>query len=358
MGAASGRDGHSVIEALRKNPSRFDFFQAVRVMAHHEANADSSAKKHRTPSDEEEFAMGTLRFRALPSLGFPHAHVQAIRPNSRTKRPEMTVTFLGMIGPAGVLPQHYTELVIRRTMLKDDSLRDFLDIFHHRAVSLFYRAWAKYRPETHFERNFRSRAHSRRDDDLSRTLFSLIGLGTKGLRNRTSLDDEVLAYYSGIFASRVRCATGLESMVSDFLGHSARVEQMLGRWLELSESACTRLSGLDAANNRLGVDTSLGSRVWDVGSKIRVHLGPLSMSAYSLIKKGSQGYQRLCDLVRSYVGADIDYDFRLTLDHEEAPMLRMTSDETRGFELGRSTWLRASRAHPLPAAGSIILEGV
>ncbi len=47
---------------------------------------------------------------------------------------------------AGVLPHHYTELVIRRLQLRDTSLRDFLDVFHHRALSFFYRAWKKYRP--------------------------------------------------------------------------------------------------------------------------------------------------------------------------------------------------------------------
>ena len=126
MGAARGRDRPAVIDALRENPERFEFFQAVRILGKHEGGGNG--RSHRSASDEEEATVASLRFRALPSLGFPHADVQSLRPGPRDKRPELTVTFLGMIGPAGVLPQHYTELVIRRTMLKDDSLRDFLDL--------------------------------------------------------------------------------------------------------------------------------------------------------------------------------------------------------------------------------------
>jgi hypothetical protein len=49
----------------------------------------------------------------------------------------MVISFLGLTGPQGVLPQHYTQLLIDRVRRKDFALRDYFDIFHHRMVSLF-----------------------------------------------------------------------------------------------------------------------------------------------------------------------------------------------------------------------------
>ena len=82
-----------------------------------------------------------------------------------------------------MLPHHYTELLIQRIRERDDSLRDFLDLFHHRLISLFYRAWEKYRLPVAYER---SRLHDseREPEPITGGLYCLVGHGTSGLRGR------------------------------------------------------------------------------------------------------------------------------------------------------------------------------
>ena len=135
--------------------------------------------------------------------GFAGIRNRLAGPDRPDAAPEMEVNFLGLVGPSGVLPQHYNELVIQRLrQYKDSALRDFLDLFHHRTISLFYRAWEKYRFPVVYERTARSgRPMTREREHLDFTwyLHCLVGQGTPGLRGRLDVDDEAFLYYSGHF---------------------------------------------------------------------------------------------------------------------------------------------------------------
>ena len=88
-----------------------------------------------------------------PSLAFPAAEIQRLElPEDDAGQPRMDVNFLGLTGPQGVLPIYYTQLIAERARLRDTAIRDFLDIFNHRMISLFYRAWEKYRFPIGYER--------------------------------------------------------------------------------------------------------------------------------------------------------------------------------------------------------------
>jgi len=127
--------------------------EAVRLLqrlAAERLHEDAAPHRHAVGEDHAP-KQEAVRFRALPSHGFPPGSISEIRPSSdrgadeNGKGPELVTAFMGLVGPAGVLPRHYTTLLIERIREKDFALRDFLDPFHHRIVSLFYRAWEKYR---------------------------------------------------------------------------------------------------------------------------------------------------------------------------------------------------------------------
>ena len=124
----------------------------------------------------------------------------------------MTVAFMGLTGPSGVLPLFYTKLLMERRKAGDRTLAAFLDLLNHRLISLFYRAWEKYHVIVPYERG--------EDDRFSRSLFHLIGLGTRGLRDRHDFPDEALLFYAGHFARRRRPAVVLEDVLRDAFGHA------------------------------------------------------------------------------------------------------------------------------------------
>jgi type VI secretion system protein ImpH len=338
MAAAGGRPHSSLIERLFKVPERFRVFQAVRL--HERASARAGAKigrteHRRTIGEDTDPAAEVVRVRALPSLSFPPAEIASLK-ESEEHGPEMTVTFMGLVGPSGVLPQHYTSTIIRTVREKSLSFRDFLDVFNHRLVSLFWRAWAKYRLPIAYEHGA-----GRGDDGITEALRALTGIGGEQLRGRARVVDETLLHFAGHLSHFPRSAAGLGAMLSDYFGRPVRVQQFFGRWLPLVPSEQSRLASREeptGAYCALGVDATLGERVWDVQGSFRLHIGPLSYAQFLRFMPEGDDLTRLGELTKLYVGPDLSFDVQLTLKKEDVPTLRLGGGGAP--RLGWNTWLR------------------
>jgi type VI secretion system protein ImpH len=294
------------------------------------------------PADDD-----VVRFRALPSLSFPASAVTAIRrpaaaaPDEAAPPPEMTVAFLGLAGPQGVLPRHYTALLLERVRDKDYSLRDFLDLFNHRLVSLFYRAWQKYRLPFAYERA--ALEGPGEVDACTQALYCLVGLGTRGLRRRLGVEDEAFVYYGGHFAHWPRSAVALEAMLADYFAVPVRVEQLQGQWLRLGPDDRSLMPGPECPEGRncqLGVNVIAGERVWDVQSKFRLRLGPLTYGQFRSLMPDGDALRPLAQMARTYVGPEFDFDVQPVLIAAEVPRCELGpgKDSPR---LGWNTWMRS-----------------
>ncbi len=346
MAAPSRRSDAPLSEGLLGEACRFDFFQAVRLI--HRLFPPPGAKDPRSGrvGEDEEPARESVRFRAVQSSSFPSSGVLGLRPRAERRpggRPrmglEMLVSFLGLTGPSGVLPHHYTRLLIDRAREKDFSLQDFLDLFNHRLISFFFRAWEKYRFAPAYER---AGLEDRGGEDLfTRSLYCLTGLGTGGLRGRLEVADQSFLYYGGLLAGSRRPALALGRLLSDYLDLPVEVLQFQGRWLPIDRPDRTGLSSSVAPrwNHRLGRTAVLGEQSWDIESKFRLRVGPLSFEEYRRFLPSGDGFRPLGELTRFYAGPELDFDVLLTLRAEETPPLRLASSE--GFEprLGWTTWL-------------------
>jgi type VI secretion system protein ImpH len=254
----------------------------------------------------------------------------------------MVVAFLGLTGPQGVLPQHYTSLLLRRIRGKDFALRDFLDLFNHRTVSLFFRAWEKYRLPFAYERSRLDGAEGALDL-CSWVLYCLVGLGTAGLRGQLAIDDETFLYYGGLFAQQTRPAVSLERMLQDYFELPVRLVQAVGQWLTLDEAdrSLTPSAGMRFGRNcQLGVNLIVGERVYDVQSKFRLCIGPLTYGQFRRFMPRGDGLRALCQLTRTFAGPEFDFDVQPVLLASEVPWCRLTDDPADGPCLGWNTWVR------------------
>jgi len=249
----------------------------------------------------------------------------------------MTVSFLGLTGPVGALPQHYTQTIMDRLRLKDYALRDFLDLFNHRTISLFYRAWEKHRVPPLLER---AKAEQQ-EDSFTRALFCMVGLGRPALRNRLEVADETFLYYAGIFSHYPRNALSLERMLAEFLQLPVVVQQFQGEWLDLEPQEQTAFPGEaspEGLNCQLGITAIAGERVWSIESRFRLRLGPMNYREFcSFFPKGRRLTQ-LGQLVRTYAGPELDFDVQLILQRHEVPFCQLKAGKSEGPRLGWNTW--------------------
>jgi type VI secretion system protein ImpH len=321
----SGTPTHllDVERELHKAPGEFNFFQAVRLLHLMSPGSETvgvSARPEREP----------VHFTVNPDLAFPASDIKSIDWGKRP--PTMMVSFMGLTGPMGVLPRPYSELISERLRAKDTTLAAFLDIFNHRVISLFYQAWEKYRFAVVFER--------KEQDRLSRYLFSLIGLATRGLQGRLKVPDQALLFYTGLLALQPRSAAALESLLEDFFGVPVEVQQFSGSWHELSPADRCAVDG-ESFNAQLGITTVVGDAVWDEQAKIRIRLGPLSSSRYLEFLPEGAALESLRSLVAFFTNGEVEVDVMLVLKRAETPFCELGRPGSDGPRLGWFTWMKS-----------------
>ena len=336
MAGSDRRSPASIIERLRAAPQEFGFFQAVRLLERH-AFARARSGRERKPAHiglDHDPRHESLFLRSAAEMMFPPAEVIALRDGQ--KRPELDVTVMGLNGPSGVLPGHYSQRVMEELRHKNSALREFLDIFNHRAMSLLLRGHEKYRLPLAFER-----AGHEDQDSITTVLYALIGWLDSALRRRQAVADGTLLFYAGHLSQWPRTAGALSAILSDYFEQPVTVVQFQGRWVELPESeqsAIGRGNNGGASYAQLGVNAVIGSHIWDIQGAFRVRLGPLDYSEFCAFMPSGPRMAELAALTRSHAGPALSFDIQLILKAAEVPALRLTPDET-GPRLGWNTWL-------------------
>lgn len=332
----------SLIARLRAEPWNFRFFQAVRLLER------KRARDVRSPGSGAAFAVAeeieprqrTVRFRAAMRLSFPAAEIEELSEEAVPPQ-AMTVTFLGLSGPATVLPLHYAVAVWREFRNRNTALRDFFDLFNDRLIAFFYRAWAKYRVPIAVER-----AVVKGDDGISEALRGLIGFGTDHMSDRVAVGEHTLLHYSGPLSHFPRNAASLEDMLRDYFRLPIQVKPFDGRWLPLPRDQRTQISASDrvpGAFTALSSDAVIGESYWDVESSFTVEIGPIDYAAFVSFMPNSDNLRRLAQLVKLYVSSELSLRVELCLLQDEVPLLQLDDGGAARPELGWNTWLRHDR---------------
>jgi type VI secretion system protein ImpH len=276
-----------------------------------------------------------VRLKNDPALTFPSRDVSDVEIAVRSANPfeaaserttfEITTTFLGLTGTVSPLPAHMAEDVA----LEDNGVkRGFLDIFHHRHLTLLYRLLVKY----DFPREFTAGA----SDAWSRRVLELAGLPEGG---SSRLPRWRLLRLAPYLVTHARNGTTLEHVLTDLLGDELpgatfKVEEFVGSWVELDEPHQSRLG---QRNSTLSSDFLLGTKLFDRGGKFRVSIGPLATTQADRLRPDGDLFPVLQEGIRLVNPDPLAHEIELRLDVGAAQPMTLSSRGTT--RLGQTSWL-------------------
>jgi len=321
MAGTDGQTPDSLIERLAQHPFAFDFFRAVRLWENQRPDLPRIGHSLSPTQDP-------LRFCQNPSLTFAPSTLEMLRQTAGDAVPKLFVNFFGLFGPNAPLPPHLTEYARERQLhFGDRTLAAFFNVFHHRLISFFYRAWAANQKAVDLDR----------PDDQRYASFigSFLGIGMESLQQRDAVPDWAKLCFSGRLACQTRNAEGLEAILQAFFEIHTEVLTFVGRWLQLPPDSLCRL-GETPETGRLGLTTILGSRMWECQLNFRVKLGPMSLPDYERMLPYGDSFQRLKYWIVNYCDEHFFWDVHLVLKAAEVPDTRLG----RAGRLGWTVWLK------------------
>lgn len=325
-GISDARLESAVERDLREDPQSFGFFQAIRLLQRlHPERRPVGGFAH--PSEE------VVRLSSNPALGFPAGEIQDLEIEGDGAG-HMEVNFMGLVGSKGVLPTHYSQLVRSERRQDARPLGDFLDIFQHRMLSLFYAAWERAHFFVPFERG--------ESNLVSRHLFDIVGLGAEPLRRRMQVPDDALLFYCGLLGMRQRGAVALEQLLADYFEAPVEVEQFVGGWYGLSTSSRCRVDDEPSDDAPvLGGGAVVGDEVWDPQARVRIRIGPLPRERYDRFLPGGSAHEALKSIAEFFSDGQFDYELQLVLEREDVPGIVLGGEtEDEAAPLGWCTWIR------------------
>lgn len=337
-----------LLAAIRLHPDRFDFHQALRRLEAARSRSPRLGTSLRPTEDP-------IRLTQEPTLIFAPSTIASCEPGAGGRPSRMAVYFGGLFGPNGPVPLHFTEYARDRIRnAQDHTFARFLDMFHHRMLSLFYRAWAAGQPTVHYDRP--------ESDRFAAYAGAIAGVGMPSLQDRDDMPDLAKLHFAGRLVCHTRHAEGLQALLNEFFRLPMRLDEFVGHWLRLPDdcrcvlgssplgagngslgSVGNALRGAGRTANRaasqplaqLGMSATIGDRIWDCQQKFRIIAGPISLADYERLLPGGASLQRLLAVVDNYVGLELSWDLHLILKKKEVPPTQLG-----GYgRLGWTTWL-------------------
>lgn len=319
-------DPVALFQRLEEKPWRYTFYQAMRWIECAHPDKPRLGESRR-PADDP------VRFAQEPSMSFATSTLAYFGRSAGNVAPRLEVRCFGLLGPNGPLPLHITEFVRDRLRNSHDfTLARFLDVFHHRMLCLFYRAWANAQPAVNLDRP----GHDR----FSVYVGAAFGLGAPALMDRDDAADESKLFFAGRFALQTHNAEGLEAILRGYFGGELILQECVPAWLRLPEEGRCRL-GESPETGTLGVSAAIGEQVWDCQHRFRILYGPLSLADYERMLPGGESLRAMTALVKNYIGDELAWDVNLVLAAEDVPASKLGEYG----RLGWTTWLAPDNIH-------------
>lgn len=324
--AGQDRDSNTDLDFLNdlaNDPYKFGFYEALRQF-------ECAYKKNPRFGYSALPKYDAVRLGQTPSLLFAASTLDSFATKG-DQLARLKVLFFGVFGPNGPLPLHLTEYARNRLRnAKDTALSDFADMFHHRLLGLFYRAWADKEPTVQMDRP--------EQDKFLLFVGALLGLGDESLRQRDAICDHTKLHFAAHLGCHTHHVEGLKAILYDYLKVAVEIHEFVGEWLNIPEDSHCYLNGMESTG-QLGISAVIGVKSWQCQHKFRILLGPLTLEEYEKLLPSGNRLKSLLDLVNNYTGFEFNWDVNLLLKKNEVPSAQLG----HYGQLGWTCWLQAGK---------------
>ena len=301
---------------LEAEPWRFDYFAVLRQLER--VHADQPRIGESAALREDFVLLGQD-----PFMEFPASNLARVE-KADDKPLRLFVKYMGMLGPQGALPLATTEEAHHYVLAHDDAFPRFLDVFNHRFIQLFFRAWANSRPIAQHDRP--------KQDRFWAYIGSGIGIGSEPYRHLDSVPDAAKISFAGLLGAQAKSASRLAAAICGLFEVKAEIDEFVGTRLMLDPSERTILG---KGNAMLGENAMLGAGVYSVQDKIRIRIYTQTLAQYVRFLPGGSLCEPLADLVYFYNGAQLDWDTELAIPSGAVEPVRLG----HFGQLGWTTWM-------------------
>jgi len=313
----------SALAEIAKEPYKFGFFAALRELECLYNTLPRLGYSARPVDDP-------VRLGQTPSMQFAPSTLSSFSSKTNAAH-QLKVLFFGVFGPNGALPLHLTEYTRNRVRdAKDSTFADFADMFHHRLLCLFYRAWADKEPTVQLDRPGKDR--------FAFYVGSLLGIAEPSLRNRDSIPDYTKLHFAAHFGCHTKHSEGLVSILRDYFNVPVKIQEFIGEWLAIPKENYCYLDS-DRNTGQLGVSAVIGANTFQCQNKFRIILGPLSLNEYEDFLPTGKRLKKVLAMLNNYIGFELNWDLNLTLKKNEVPAIQLG----KYGQLGWTSWLKTEQ---------------
>ncbi len=323
--ANSNRLAKPYLEELTQEPEVLYKQGFESLLRYLDANAPLADRIGYSVSPKADFA----RFGQQPFLHFFPAAFADAKFSPDIGEYKLKNSYFGMLGINGALPLHLTEHAIeRKRRFKDPTFAEFLDIFNHRFISLFYRAYADAEPAI---------SHDRPENDHFSERLKAIAGTIDNPEPAAKSKNAMHQYLSGLLSHKNRCGKGLVQMLSELLHVKVELQEFVGQWFDIPP---TEKIQLGQKNARLGLETVLGDRTYQRSFNFSLKIGPLDHDEYVELLGNKQKFKAVIELTKKYVGNEYSFNIELYLNAQQTRACQLGS-----ARLGHTSWSQGEQGH-------------
>jgi type VI secretion system protein ImpH len=335
------------VDKLLLAPQSFDLLKAIALLDQEASQMGFSPLDSRDSQPGlETRGRQTVRLSGQSSLGFVPSDVSAVRSSPETGEAfKLLTAVMSLAGNTGPLPLAFTEELIARNANQDFATRDFLDLFHHRLLRLFYLIRKRSHPGLSIQDPWRSA--------VPRLVSHLANL-PPGRSDRIEDSPATYPRHSSLLAMESRSVVGLRQYLFDRLGIRFQIESFVGRWQFLKGGFVNRLgsSTSEPTSARghqtiLGRNAILGQRVMVPTHGIRLTAGPMPSKIIKDLLPGTPHHNKLKSCLIQYLPSPTCVEVSLSPLRVSIP--RPILAAKANLRLGQTAWLVSKvkqTAHP------------